>query len=180
MTIQERLQAHLGKTPDIARANWVAAGATVIGDVTLGPRTSVFYGAVLRGDIARIVVGEGTNIQDNVIVHLADDLDAVIGAWCTVGHGAIVHACTIEDECRIGMGATILDGARIGTRSIVGAGAVVTPRTVVPPGSLVLGAPAKVARQLSDEEQAGLRHWAEKYVEVSLAHAAHEKSGHPV
>jgi carbonic anhydrase/acetyltransferase-like protein (isoleucine patch superfamily) len=158
----------------------VAAGATVVGDVTLGPRTSVFYGAVLRGDIARIVVGEGTNIQDNVIVHLADDLDAVIGAWCTVGHGAIVHACTIEDECLIGMGATILDGARIGTRSIVGAGAVVTPRTVVPPGSLVLGAPARVARQLSDQEQAGLRLWAEKYVAVSLAHAAHEKSRHPV
>jgi len=175
MTIQERLQAHLAKTPDIARASWIAANATVVGDVVLGAQSSVFYGAVLRGDIARIVVGEGSNIQDNAIVHLADDLDAVIGAWCTIGHGAIVHACTIEDECLIGMGSTILDGARIGTRSIVGAGAVVTSRTIIPPGSLVLGAPGKVARVLSETEQAGLRHWAEKYVEVSRAHAEQEK-----
>jgi carbonic anhydrase/acetyltransferase-like protein (isoleucine patch superfamily) len=179
MTTQERLQAHLAKTPDTAQANWVAANANVVGDVTLGPRSSVFYGAVLRGDIARIVVGEGSNIQDNAIVHLADDLDALIGDWCTIGHGAIVHACTIEDECLIGMGSTILDGAIIGRRSIVGAGAVVTPRTVVPPGSLVLGAPGKVVRQLSEQEQAGLRYWAEKYLDVSLAHAAHEKSKSP-
>jgi gamma-carbonic anhydrase len=172
MTVQERLARHLSRTPDLARATWVAPNATVVGDVTLGAQSSVFYGAVLRGDIARIVVGEGTNLQDNVIVHLADDLDAIIGAWCTVGHAAIVHACTIEDECLIGMGATILDGARIGTRSLIGAGAVVTPRTVIPPGSLVVGAPAKVLRPLSPEEQAALRGWAEKYVVVSAAHAA--------
>lgn len=171
MNVQERLAMHLSRTPDVARANWIAPNATVVGDVTLGAQSSVFYGAVLRGDIARIVVGEGTNLQDNVIVHLADDLDAVIGAWCTIGHAAIVHACTIEDECLIGMGATVLDGARIGARSIVGAGAVVTPRTIVPPGSMVLGAPAKVTRQLSETEQAVLRGWAEKYVEVSKAHA---------
>jgi carbonic anhydrase/acetyltransferase-like protein (isoleucine patch superfamily) len=131
----------------------------------------VFYGAVLRGDIARIVVGEGTNIQDNAVVHLADDLDAVIGAWCTIGHSAIVHACTIEDECLIGMGATVLDGARIGARSIVGAGALVTQRMIVPPGSMVLGTPAKVVRALSEEEQRVLRGWAEKYIEVAKAHA---------
>ena len=113
-------------------------------------------------------------------MHLADDGDAVIGAWCTVGHGAIVHACTIEDECLIGMGATILDRARIGARSIVGAGALVTQDFTCPPGSLVLGAPAKIARELSEKEQAGLRHWAEKYVEVSRAHAAREKSGRSV
>lgn len=171
MTVHERLERHLSKTPDIAQANWIAPTATVVGDVTLGPKSSVFYGAVLRGDIARIIVGEGTNIQDNAIVHLADDLDAVMGAWCTIGHAAIVHACTIEDECLIGMGATVLDGARIGARSIVGAGAVVTPRTVIPPGSMVLGAPAKVTRALSESEQAALRGWAEKYVVVSQAHA---------
>lgn len=171
MTVEERLARHLTKTPDVAQANWVAANATIVGDVTLGPRSSVFYGAVLRGDIARIIVGEGSNIQDNAVVHLADDLDAVIGAWCTIGHAAIVHACTIEDECLIGMGATVLDGARIGRRSIVGAGAVVTPRTVIPPGSMVLGAPAKVVRALSEQEQQGLKHWAEKYVAVSKAHA---------
>jgi carbonic anhydrase/acetyltransferase-like protein (isoleucine patch superfamily) len=174
MNVQERLDRHLSKTPDLAAANWVAPNATVVGDVTLGAKSSVFYGAVLRGDIARIVVGEGTNIQDNAIVHLADDLDAIIGAWCTVGHGAIIHACTIGDECLIGMGATVLDGAQIGARSIVGAGAVVTPRTIVPPGSMVLGAPAKVTRALSAEEQAKLKGWAEKYLEVSKAHALRE------
>lgn len=172
MTVQERLAAHLSKSPDVTNAIWVAPNATVVGDVVLGPQSSVFYGAVLRGDIARIRVGEGTNIQDNAVVHLADDLDAVIGAWCTIGHAAIVHACTIEDECLIGMGATVLDGARIGARSIVGAGAVVTPKTIIPPGSMVLGAPAKVVRQLSEQEQLGLRKWAEKYTHVSAAHAA--------
>ena len=176
MTVSERLSQHLSKTPDTAQANWVAANATVVGDVTLGPKSSVFYGAVLRGDIARIVVGEGSNIQDNCVVHLADDLDAVIGNWCTIGHAAIIHACTIEDECLIGMGATVLDGARVGAQSIVGAGAVVTPRTVIPPGSMVLGAPAKVARALSPEERARLKGWAEKYVDVSAAHAARERA----
>ena len=174
MNVQERLARHLGKTPDIGRALFVAANATIIGDVTLGARSSVFYGAVLRGDIARIVVGEGTNIQDNAVVHLADDLDAVIGDWCTVGHAAIIHACTIENECLIGMGATVLDGARIGARSMVAAGAVVTPRTIVPPGSMVMGTPAKVVRALSDAEQAGLRGWAEKYLDVAKAHALRE------
>lgn len=176
MTVNERLRLHLGKVPDIARATWIASNATVVGDVTLGAQSSVFYGAVLRGDIARIAVGEGSNIQDNAVVHLADDLDAIIGAWCTIGHAAIVHACTIEDECLIGMGATVLDGARIGARSIVGAGAVVTQRMIVPPGSMVLGTPAKVVRELSDQEQRALRGWAEKYVLVARAHAALEHS----
>lgn len=172
MTVQDRLATHLGKKPDIARALWVAPNATVVGDVTLGPKTSVFYGAVLRGDIARIVVGEGTNIQDNAVVHLADDLDAVIGGWCTIGHSAIVHACVIEDECLIGMGAKVLDGARVGARSIIAAGTVVTPRTIIPPGSMVMGMPGKVFRPLTEEEQRGLRKWAEKYTIVSAAHAA--------
>jgi carbonic anhydrase/acetyltransferase-like protein (isoleucine patch superfamily) len=171
MTIQERLARHLSRTPDVARAAFVAANATVVGDVTLGAQASVFYGAVLRGDIARVLVGEGSNIQDNAVVHLADDLDANIGAWCTIGHAAIVHACTIEDECLIGMGATVLDGARIGARSIVGANSLVPQRFTCPPGSMVYGSPAKVARALTPEEQAGLRRWAEKYVEVAKAHA---------
>jgi carbonic anhydrase/acetyltransferase-like protein (isoleucine patch superfamily) len=172
MTIHDRLAAHLTKTPDMARALFVAATATVVGDVTLGPSSSVFYGAVLRGDIARIAVGEGSNIQDNAVVHLADNLDATIGAWCTIGHAAIVHACTIEDECLIGMGATVLDGARIGARSIVGANALVPQRFTCPPGSMVYGSPAKVVRALTVEEQAGLKRWAEKYVAVAAAHAA--------
>lgn len=172
MTVQDRLKKHLGATPDTASARFVAPNATVVGDVTLGANSSVFYGAVLRGDIARIVVGEGSNIQDNAVVHLADDLDAVIGAWCTIGHGAIVHACTIEDECLIGMGATVLDGARIGARSIVGANSLVPQRFSCPPGSMVYGSPAKVVRPLTAAEMAGLRPWAEKYVAVATAHAA--------
>jgi len=172
MTVEDRLKKHLTKTPDIARAWFIAKNATLVGDVTLGARSSVFYGAVLRGDIARIVVGEGSNIQDNAIVHLADDLDAIIGAWCTIGHGAIVHACTIEDECLIGMGATVLDGARIGARSIVGANSLVPQRFECPPGSMVYGSPARVVRALTADEQAGLKRWAEKYVAVAQAHAA--------
>jgi carbonic anhydrase/acetyltransferase-like protein (isoleucine patch superfamily) len=172
LTVQQRLARHLGRTPDMAQATWVAPNATVVGDVTLGPKSSVFYGAVLRGDIARIVVGEGSNLQDNVIVHLADDGDAIIGAWCTVGHAAIIHACTIGDECLIGMGATVLDRADIGARSIVGANALVTQGFTCPPGSLVVGAPAKVVRALSQKEQKGLRQWARKYVVVTRAHAA--------
>lgn len=171
MTVEDRLKKHLGKTPDTSRALFVAKNATVVGDVTLGAQSSVFYGAVLRGDIARIVVGEGTNVQDNAVVHLADDLDTVIGAWCTIGHSAIVHACTIEDECLIGMGATVLDGARIGARSIVGANSLVPQRFTCPPGSMVYGSPAKVVRPLTAEEQATLRPWAEKYVAVATAHA---------
>ena len=172
MTVQQRLVRHLGKTPDTARALFVASDATVIGDVVLGPQSSVFYGAVLRGDINEIRVGEGTNIQDNAIVHLADDAGAHIGAWCTIGHAAIVHACTIGDECLIGMGATVLDHAKIGARSIVGANSLVPQRFECPPGSMVYGSPAKVVRALTDEEQRGLRRWAEKYIEVARAHAA--------
>ncbi|MEI6861628.1 MAG: gamma carbonic anhydrase family protein [Verrucomicrobiota bacterium] len=170
--VQILLARHLTKTPDVARALFVARTATVVGDVTLGAQASVFYGEVLRGDIARIVVGEGSNIQDNAIVHLADDLDAVIGAWCTIGHAAIVHACTIGDECLIGMGATVLDGAVVGAHSIVGANSLVPQRFSCPPGSMVYGSPAKVIRPLTAEEQRGLRPWAEKYVEVAKAHAA--------
>src|ERR1700690_1779496 len=114
MTLAERLLRHLGRTPDLDGAVFVAPNATINGDVALGPLSSVFYGAVLRGDIQEIRVGEGTNIQDNAVVHLADEFGAHIGAWCTIGHAAIIHACTVEDECLIGMGATVLDGSRIG------------------------------------------------------------------
>ena len=172
MTIHERLARHLSRTPETKDALFVAANATVIGDVILGPQSSVFYGAVLRGDIAEIRVGEGTNIQDNAIVHLADDLNASIGAWCTIGHAAIVHACTIGDECLSGMGATVLDGACIGARSIVGANSLVPQRFTCPPGSMVYGSPAKVIRPLTEKELASLKPWAEKYLAVAAAHAA--------
>jgi carbonic anhydrase/acetyltransferase-like protein (isoleucine patch superfamily) len=171
MTVQERLARHLGRTPDVARANFVAPNATVVGDVTLGAHSSVWYGCVLRGDINSIVIGEGSNVQDGTIVHLADDYGVRVGDYTTIGHATIIHACEIGHECLIGMGATILDGATIGDHCIVGANALVTQRFVAPPGSMVLGAPARVVRPLNAQELRGLRGWAEKYVEVSRAHA---------
>jgi carbonic anhydrase/acetyltransferase-like protein (isoleucine patch superfamily) len=172
MTIQERLARYLGRTPNTTHAAFVAPNATVLGDVILGANSSVWYGCVLRGDINAIAIGEGTNVQDGTIVHLADDYGVRVGNFTTIGHAAIIHACDIGDECLIGMGATVLDGAQIGDRCIVGANALVTQRFVAPPGSMILGAPAKVVRALSEEEQLGLRRWAEKYIEVAKAHAA--------
>jgi carbonic anhydrase/acetyltransferase-like protein (isoleucine patch superfamily) len=172
MNVQERLARHLGRAPSIDSSAYVAPNATVVGDVTLGPRSSVWYGSVLRGDINSIVIGEGTNVQDNAVVHLADDYGVRVGNYSTIGHAAIIHACEIGDECLIGMGATVLDGARIGDRCIVGANALVTQRFVAPAGSMILGAPAKVVRPLTEPELRGLRAWAEKYVEVAKAHAA--------
>ena len=172
MTLHERLSKHLGRTPDLSPAAFIAANAIVIGDVTLGANSSVWYGCVLRGDINSIVIGEGSNVQDGTIVHLADDYGVQIGKFTTIGHAAIIHACEIGDECLIGMGATILDGAKIGDRCIVGARALVTQRFVAPPGSMIFGSPAKVVRPLTDAEQAGLRHWADKYIPTARAHAA--------
>jgi gamma-carbonic anhydrase len=172
MDIQERLEFYFSKKPDISRAAFVARNATVIGDVVLGPLSSVWYGCVLRGDINSIEIGEGTNIQDLTLVHLADDYGVKIGRYCTVGHTAIIHACTIGDECLIGMGATVMDGAVIGDHCIVGANSLVTQRFVAPPGSMIWGSPARVVRPLTPTEIAGLRPWAEKYVVTAKAHAA--------
>ncbi len=171
--LRKRLDTHLRRTPSLGTGVFIARGATVVGDVTLGDRVSVWYGAVLRGDINRIVVGEGSNIQDNAVVHLADDHGAILGRHVTVGHSAIVHACTIGDECLIGMGAAVLDGAEVGEQCIIGAHALVTQRMRIPAGSMVLGAPAKVVRPLRPEERAGLRYWAEKYAANAAYHLEH-------
>ena len=176
MTLSERLERHLERKPDLVAAAFVAANATVCGDVRLGRDASVFYGVVLRGDINAIRIGEGSNVQDNAIVHLSDDHGTVVGDWVTVGHAATLHGCTVEDGCLIGMGAIILDGARIGAGSIVGAGSLVTMGFECPPGSMVLGRPAKVARPLTEEERGAGRRLAEKYVGVARAHAAKAKA----
>lgn len=171
MTIQDRLEKFLTRTPQLSEALFVAHSASITGDVRLAKDSSVFYGAVLRGDIESIIVGEGTNVQDGSVVHLADDLPAIIGAYCTIGHSAVIHACTIGDETLVGMRAVVLDGAEVGDQCLIAAGSVVTPRTKIPAGSMVMGTPAKVFRQLSPEERAGLRSWAEKYIPVARAHA---------
>ena len=172
MTVGERLERFLTKEPTLADEVFVAPGATVVGDVRVGSRSSVWYGCVLRGDINFIEIGEGTNIQDGSIVHLDDDYPTVVGDYVTIGHAAVIHACVVEDECLIGMNATILDGAVVGRRSIVGAGSLVLQGMQIPPGSLVAGVPAKVKRTLSGEEQDALKPWAEKYIAVAAAHAA--------
>ncbi len=156
--------------PRIDPTAYVAPQAVVIGDVRLAARVSVWPMAVLRGDINFIEIGEDSNIQDGSIVHLADDLPVRVGRLVTVGHRAILHACTVEDECLIGMGATVLDGAVIGKGSIIGAHALVTKDTKIPPGSLVMGTPGKVVRALSAEEIAGIRVWADHYVALGPLH----------
>jgi len=163
--LASQLDQFLRCQPKLGKNVFIAKTATVIGDVTLGAHSSVWYGAVLRGDIHRIVVGHHSNVQDNAVLHLADDFACVLGNWVTVGHSAVVHACQVGDECLVGMGAVILDGAVIGRQSIIGAKALVTQGTKIPPGSLVLGAPAKVVRKLTKEERAGLKWWAQKYVD---------------
>jgi carbonic anhydrase/acetyltransferase-like protein (isoleucine patch superfamily) len=157
--------ARLEHGPQIHPSVFVAANATIVGDVTLMEESSVWFGALLRGDINRIVVGTRSNLQDGVIVHLSDDFPAIVGSRVTIGHGAIVHACTIEDEVLVGMGAIILDGAEIGARSIVGANALVTTGAKIPPGSLVYGAPARVISSLGLHEQQSIAQWADKYAE---------------
>lgn len=154
-------------SPIIHPSVFIASSADVIGRVTLHEESSVWYHATLRGDINEIVIGPCSNIQDNAVIHLADDYGCHVGELVTVGHSAILHACTVKDEVLVGMGAIVLDGAVIGERSIIGAGALVTGGTVIPPGSLVLGSPGKVVRTLSLDEQHKVRHWAEKYVRGS-------------
>lgn len=163
--LREQLETFLRKNPTLGQDVYIARGAVVVGDVTLGDHASVWYNAVLRGDINRIAVGSYTNIQDNSVLHLADDFPCLVGSYVTVGHSAIVHACRIGDECLIGMGAVILDGAEIGDQCLIGARALVTQNVKIPKGSLVLGSPAKVVRALTDEERAGLKPWAVKYAE---------------
>ena len=155
------------KVPVIHPETFVAPSADVIGDVTLKRGASVWYQAVLRGDINRIEVGEGTNLQDGVIVHLSNELPVVIGDFVTCGHRATLHACKVGNEVLVGMGATVMDGAEIGEQSMIAAGALVTPGTIVPPGSLVMGTPGRIVRDLNAEERAKIRQWAEKYMIIA-------------
>ena len=175
---RERLKRHFGKLPKFGRGVYVARGATVLGDVRMGDHSSAWPGVVLRGDINRIEIGACSNIQDNTVVHLSDDFPCVVGEWTTVGHSAVIHACTIGDECLIGMGAIILDGAEIGNQCLIGAGALVTGGTKIPDGSMVLGSPAKVVKPLSEEKRKGLKWWAEKYVWNAEYYLEHEINLH--
>lgn len=144
-----------GKAPEIANSAFVAENASIIGDVKIGENSSIWYGAVLRGDITSITIGKNSNIQDNATVHVGIKSPAIIGDSVTVGHNALVHGAKIGNNVLVGMGSVVLDNAEIGDNSIIGAGAVVTSNTIVPPDSLVLGVPAKVVKKLSHTQIAG-------------------------
>jgi carbonic anhydrase/acetyltransferase-like protein (isoleucine patch superfamily) len=149
---------------------WIAPGAIVVGEVTLGPRASVWFNSVLRGDTAPIVIGEATNIQDNSTVHVDEGSPALVGARVTVGHRSIVHGCVIEDDCLIGMGAVVLSGARIGAGSLIGASALVKEGQVIPPGSLAVGAPARVLGPVSDSHRAAIAEGARHYAALAATY----------
>jgi carbonic anhydrase/acetyltransferase-like protein (isoleucine patch superfamily) len=166
------LLPHGDTSPKVAPSAWVAPGAYVIGDVSLGDEASVWYGAVLRGDTEPIRVGEGSNVQDGCILHADPGYPAIVGGGCVVGHNAVVHGCEVGDNCLVGMGATILNGAKIGDGSIVAAGAVVPEGREFPPRSLIVGVPAKRAGDVTDEQAADIERGASEYVERAASHRA--------
>lgn len=154
-----------GAWPTIGQDVFIAPSAWVTGRTEIGDKSSVFFGAALRGDINKIIIGHSSNIQDNVVMHTSDGLgDCLVGNFVSIGHGAILHGCKVQDRCIIGMGATILDDAVIGEDSVVGANALVTMRMIIPPRSLVMGSPAKVVRELTPEEIENIMRTARRYI----------------
>ena len=160
------------KFPEVPGSAFVAPGAFLIGAVTLGERSSVWYGAVLRGDTEPVSIGERTDVQDGCVLHADPGYPAVVGDDCVIGHRAVVHGCRVDDCCLIGMGATILNGARIGEGSIVGAGALVPEGREFPARSLIVGAPARRVREVTEEQAGEIIRAAETYVERAAAHRA--------
>jgi carbonic anhydrase/acetyltransferase-like protein (isoleucine patch superfamily) len=168
------------KKPKLDPSVMVAPNASVIGDVTVGPRTSIWPGAVLRGDYGRIRVGADCSLQDNVVVHCSSENPGVIGNGVTVAHSAIIHACRIGDECLIGAGAIIFDGARIGAHSIVGVGSVVLEGRTIPARSVAVGAPAKVLRRATDRDVRMIRDSYRAYVKMAEKYKRTRAFSHPI
>jgi carbonic anhydrase/acetyltransferase-like protein (isoleucine patch superfamily) len=169
------LYAFDGMEPSFGPGSWAAPSADLIGDVRIGARASVWFGAVLRGDNTPLILGEETNFQDGSVGHSDADFPLTIGARVTVGHQAILHGCTVADDCLIGMGARILNGAVVESECIVGAGALITEGKRFERGSLIVGAPARVVRQVTDEERQLLRASAAHYAEKAQRYAAELK-----
>jgi carbonic anhydrase/acetyltransferase-like protein (isoleucine patch superfamily) len=162
-----------GHTPMLGQGVFLAETCAVIGDTVIGNESSIWYSTVLRGDVMPIRVGARTSIQDGTVVHVTSGFSGTtIGDDCTIGHAAIIHACTVEDFCLIGMGSILLDGVVVGRGSLVGAGSLVTPGTIIPPGSLVLGSPAKVKRPINDREREQIDFGAKHYVELARRYLA--------
>ncbi|MCH0562549.1 MULTISPECIES: gamma carbonic anhydrase family protein [unclassified Streptomyces] len=170
MTQQALIRGIDGRRPRVDGDTFVAPTASVIGDVTLAAGASVWYGAVLRGDVESIRVGAGSNVQDNCTLHADPGFPVTVGERVSIGHNAVVHGATVEDDCLIGMGATVLNGAVIGAGSLVAAQALVPQGMVVPPGSLVAGVPARVRRELSEEERQGVTLNGTLYAELARTH----------
>ena len=170
------LRPYKGRLPVIDPSAYVDASAQVIGDVEIGPESSVWMNVVCRGDVNYIRIGRRSNVQDGTIVHVMHDTHpTVIGNEVTIGHGAVVHGCTIEDRVLIGMGAILLNGARVGADSIVAAGSLVPEGAVIPPRSLAMGSPAKVRRQLSDEEVVSILEYSANYVRYRLDYMVNDE-----
>ncbi len=161
----------------IADSAFVAPNATVVGNVEIGALSSIWFGCVLRGDNAPIVIGPRTNVQDLSVIHTDDGLPCSLGAGVTVGHHVVVHGATVADGALIGIGAIVLNGASVGSEAMVGAGAVVTEDQAIPPRHLALGMPARVARELTDEELERLRHGAAHYVSRARSYRQREDQG---
>ncbi len=155
-----------GKVPQVGERVFLAEGACLVGDVSIGDDSSVFYNAVLRGDLAEIKIGKRTNIQDNVCIHVSTGVGVCIGDEVTIGHGAVLHGCTIEDNVLVGMGAIIMDGALVMKNCIIGAGALVTAGKNFPEGSLVMGAPAQIIRTLTADEIKNVKAGVEHYLDA--------------
>lgn len=160
-----------GRAPQIGGAAFVAHSAVLAGGVQLQAGSSIWYGAVLRADTGRILIGAGSNVQDNAVLHTGPGLDVRIGAGVSIGHSAVVHGCTVEDGCLIGMHATVLNGAVVGAGSLVAAGALVTENAVIPPGSLVVGVPGRVLRPVSAEQTAFIESNRQEYLHLAALHA---------
>lgn len=171
MTKMSNPFAFEGMSPTLGRGVWVAPGAQVMGDVVLGDGVNVWYNAVLRGDVHQIRVGDRTNIQDLSMLHVTSGQHpCIVGDDVTVGHRAILHGCSVDHGCLIGMGAIILDGAHIGEFSLIGAGALIAPGKQIPPRSVIMGAPGKIVRQVTDEEVEGFLASARHYVGLAERH----------
>jgi carbonic anhydrase/acetyltransferase-like protein (isoleucine patch superfamily) len=168
------IKSFQAKTPKIHETAFIAETAVVIGDVEIGERASVWYNCVLRGDVNFIRIGAGTNVQDGTVIHVSRgaDFPTIIEANVTIGHSATVHGCHIEEGSLIGIGAILLDGARVGKNSLVAAGSLVTPNTQIPERSFVLGSPARVRRELTDEEVANLQKFWENYITLAEIYLA--------
>ncbi|OPJ56768.1 gamma carbonic anhydrase family protein [Alkalithermobacter paradoxus] len=164
------IKEYQGFKPNIPSSCFVAQSADVIGNVSMGENTNIWYSCVLRGDANEIIIGQNTNVQDGTVIHVSTDNNTEIGDYVTIGHNAIIHACKIGNYSLIGMGAIVLDGAKVGDYTLIGAGSLVPPGKVIPSGVLAYGNPAKVVRELTDEEKKSLEKSAVDYVEYAEKH----------